>query len=120
MSSTVAQAALSTRLNNLEVPHRQAKVHTVAHKKVASDQTREESAQLLNRAREISGLTSDRFAREVGMSPTSLSKQISNVEPPQLLRVLFSPMRGHLVQALAERTPGCEVEAVIRLRRAQS
>jgi len=117
MPSTLVQSPQPALLNNLEVPRRQAKVHTVAHKKVASDATREEAAQLISRAREISGLTSDRFAREVGLSPASLSKQISNAEPPQLMRVLFSPMRPHVVQALAERTPGCEVEAVIHLRR---
>lgn len=94
-----------------------AKVHSVARKKIAISEYRAAVGLCIERARCLSGLTADQFAAELDCHPTQLSKWIRNVEPPQIDRVLMSPMRGFMLQALAERTPGCEVESVIRMRR---
>lgn len=51
------------------------------------------------------------------MDPTRLSKEIGNTVPPQLMRVYLSPMRPHLVQAMAEGTPGVRVQSVITIER---
>lgn len=104
-------------LLNREIPKRQAKVHTVAHQKVAIDAYRAEVGACIERARCLSGLTADQFAKEIGCDPSQLSKWIRNVEPPQIDRVLMSPMRPFMVVAMAERTPSCAVSTVITVTR---
>lgn len=98
-----------------------AKVHTSAHRKTESAAAvavyRADTGAAIERARALSGLNLDQFAAEVGRDASQVGKWIRNVEPPQVDPILMSPMRGFLLQALAERTPGCEVESVIRMRR---
>lgn len=117
MGDTLPEDARRASLLNREIPLRQAKVHEVAHKKVALEEYRAEIGRAIERARCLSELTADEFAREIGCHPTQLSKWIRNVEPPQIDRVLMSPMRGFMLVALATRTPGCDVETVITVRR---
>lgn len=71
----------------------------------------------LERAQRLSGLTLDQFAREIGRDASQVGKWIKNIEPPQIDAVLMSPLRGVMLQALAERTPGFEVVTEIRVRR---
>lgn len=71
----------------------------------------------IDRARVLSRRTADQFADAVGCHPSQLSKWISAAEPPQIDRVLLSPMRPYLLQAIAEETPGCEVQTVITVTR---
>ena len=104
-------------LLNREIPTRMAKVHTVAHQKVAIEAYRAEVGACIERARCLSGLTADQFAKEIGCDPSQLSKWIRNAEPPQTDRVLMSPMRPFMLQAIAECTPGCAVQTVITVTR---
>jgi DNA-binding transcriptional regulator YiaG len=117
MATMFANDAERSHRTNLDVPMRQAKVHTVAHKKLALEEYRAEVGRCIERARCLSELTAEQFADEVGCHPSTLSKWIHNIEPPQTDRVLMSPMRPFMLQALAERTQGCEVASVITLRR---
>lgn len=113
MPSTLAASAVQPHLTNLDVPRRPAKVHTVSHKKSAMDAQRRQLATWITVALEISRLTRDQFSDAIGCHPTQLSKWIGNQEPPQIDRVLCSPMRGFLLQAIAEETPGFSVRVVI-------
>jgi hypothetical protein len=113
MSAILPDNTRRQNLLNREIPMRQAKVHEAAHKKLAIEAYRAEVGQCIERARGLSGLTADQFAREIGCHPTQLSKWIHNIEPPQIDRVLMSPMRGYMLEALTRSTPGYKVRITI-------
>lgn len=94
-----------------------AKVHTSSLRKTAIEQFRAEAGRCIERARCLSGLTLEQFAAEVGRDASQVGKWIRNVEPPQVDAVLMSPLRGFLLQAMAERTPGCKVVTYVTFER---
>jgi len=77
---------------------------------------RSEVGACIERARCLSGLTLEQFAAEMGRDASQVGKWIRNSEPPQLDAVLMT-FRGEMLQALAERTSGVDVETTIRVRR---
>lgn len=97
-----------------------AKVHTSSHRKTEISTYRAELGKCIERARNLADLNLDQFAREIGRDSSQVGKWIRNAEPPQLDVVLMSSMRGFMLQALAERTPGCEVTSVITFSRRAS
>jgi hypothetical protein len=117
MAPIVNGSAARDRLLNSVIRPRPAKVHTPAHRKAEISQFRSEVGACIERARCLSGLTLEQFASEIQRDPSQVGKWIRNTEPPQLDAILMSSQRGVMLQALAERTPGCEVESVITMRR---
>jgi hypothetical protein len=118
MPSTLPNSSDRARLQSSEIRPRMAKVHTAAHRKTESVlAARAEIGACFERARCLAGLTLEQFADGLGRDASQVGKWIRNVEPPQVETILMSPFRPLFLQALAERTEGFEVEAVLTLRR---
>lgn len=116
MAAILPDSPAVSHRTNLDVPFKQAKVHDVARKKVA-DTDLLQLARWIDRARILARMTGDQFAAEIGCHPSRLSKWNTLAEPPQIDRVLLSPVRRFLLAAIAEDTPGCEVETTITVAR---
>lgn len=117
MPTTVENSNARERLLNSEIRPRMAKVHGSAHRKTEIEQFRGEVGACIERARCLAGLTLEQFAAALDHDASQVGKWIRNDEPPQLDALLMSPFRNLMLQALAERTSGCEVQTTIHVRR---
>jgi hypothetical protein len=117
MPSTLHDSTVAADRLNSVGRARPAKVHAVAHSESAITEHRNWIGRCLARALKLADLSVDDAAEVLGCHPSQLSKWIRNAEPPQTDRVLMSPMRPFMLQAMAERTPGCAVQTVITVTR---
>ena len=75
-------------------------------------------AAIVAEVRKASGLNLDEFARGVGRDPRQIARWEAGTERPQIEAIYEVPsLQPLVVEALAKRTPGCEVVTEIRVRR---